>query len=134
MSKVDPNELVPAAFAHDEFEAHTKATVLKSEGIDAFVFAAERMWLGIGLPQGVDARGVPVMVRRQDAEQARVLLEKKIADSVDLDWEEVDLGEREDALPLHPVDHGPLAARVAMALVAAILVLGALTVILGMLF
>jgi hypothetical protein len=39
---------------------------------------------------------VPVQVRRVDLERAQVALKKNIADSVDLDWNEVDVGQPQD--------------------------------------
>ena len=125
MTDVDPAKLVPAVLADGEFAAETKAEVLRAEGIDAFVFAAERSWTGgLGLP-GINQQ-VPVLVKREDVERARKILEQRIEDSVDLDWDEVDVGEREDKLPLHEVGRMPLPARVGLAVAAAIIVLSAI--------
>ncbi len=49
-------------------------------------------------------------------------MHQAVADSVDLDWDEVNVGEREDDLPLRPVGQMPLLAKVAFA-VAAVLIL-----------
>ena len=66
---------------------------------------------------------MPVQVRRADLERARAALEKNTSDSVDLDWDEVDVGEREDHLPLTPVNRMPLLARIGFALAVAVVVL-----------
>ena len=117
MTEVDFDELAAAATAEDEFEAQTKAALLKSEGIEAFVFPAARMWTG-GVGLAAAANGVPVWVRRGDVEQARAVLRRQMADAVDVIWEEVDLGEREDTLPLQAPGHVPWLAKVGLALAA----------------
>ena len=124
----DPADLAPAALGADEFEAQTKAAVLKAEEIDAFVFPAARAWTGgIGLSE--TAQGVPVWVKREDLERAKEVLRQRIEDSVDLDWDEVDVGEREDTLPLRPVTHIPLLAKAGFALAAAIVITAAVVAI-----
>ena len=92
--KNDP--LVQAVVAPSEFAAQTKAAVLQDEGIEAFVFSAERSWTG-GLGISPSGAGVPVWVRRSMLERAQSALQQRIADSVDLDWDEVDVGEPETA-------------------------------------
>ena len=42
---------------------------------------------------------------------------------VDLDWDEVDVGERDDDLPLTPVNRMPLLARIGFAVAVAVLIL-----------
>ena len=86
--------LVQVAVAETEFAAQTKAAVLHDEGIDAFVFSAERAWTG-GLAIASTSPGVPVWVKESDLERAKSTLNQRIADSVDLDWDEVDVGEPE---------------------------------------
>jgi hypothetical protein len=86
--------LVQAAVAPSEFAAQTKAAVLQDEGIEAFVFSAERSWTG-GLGISPSGAGVPVWVRKSTLERAQQTLQQRIADSVDLDWDEVDVGEPE---------------------------------------
>ena len=47
--------------------------------------------------------GVLVQVRQADLERAKAALKQNVADSVDLDWSEVDLGKPEDDVPIaHP--------------------------------
>lgn len=98
----DPdNPLVQAIMAESEFAAQTKAAVLEDEGIETYVFAAERSWTG-GLSLDPLQNGVPVWVRQSDLERAKHILAQRIADSVDLDWDEVDVGEPEGELPDAP--------------------------------
>ena len=123
MTDIDPAKLVPAVIAEGEFAAQTKATLLRAEGIDAFVFSAERGWTG---GMGLVNQQVPVLVRREDVERAREILDQRIEDSVDLDWDEVDVGEREDKLPLHEVGRMPWPARVGLTVATAIIVLSAI--------
>lgn len=93
----DPDDpLVHAVLAESEFAAQTKAALLQDEGIDAYVFAGAQSWTG-GLPLGLSTDGVPVWVRKSNLEQAKNILTQRIADSVDLDWDEVDVGEMEPA-------------------------------------
>lgn len=119
MTESDPDALATLRTVGSEFEAHTLVAVLREEGIEAHVFAA----MHASLPLGQRYFGVPVQVRRADLERARAALEKNATDSVDLDWDEVDVGEREDQLPLTPVNRMPLLARIGFALAVAVVVL-----------
>ena len=112
----DPRDLVPAAFAGSEFEAQTKAAVLRAEGIDARVLRTG-LWPRAGL--GAGAPGVPVWVQRADAERARALLEEP-DETPEVDWEQVDVGERQDRVPLRPVGHLPLPAKLGFVVAAVI--------------
>lgn len=95
IERVNPNDpLVRAATAESEFAAQTKAAVLQDEDIDAFVFPAERSWTG-GIGIAPSGGGVPVWVKRSDLERAQDALKQRVADSVDLDWDDVDVGEPE---------------------------------------
>ncbi len=108
-----------------EFEAQTKAALLRDEGIDATVQPGAPSWTG-HLSVSPGGGGSSVWVRAADLDRARTLLQTRIADSVDIDWDEVDVGEREDSLPLTPVGRMPLLIRVGLALLAAIVALCAL--------
>ena len=114
MTKHDDLEQI--AQTETEFEAQTKAAILRGEGIDCTVISNAPSWTG-QMPVSPTGRGAFVLVKRQDVDQARKLLEQRIDDSVDLDWDEVDVGEREDSLPLRPVDHMPLPVRIALVLI-----------------
>lgn len=99
MSNDEPNrgdDLVTLVTKSNEVEAATVVAVLKERGIEAVMFdALHGMW-----PLSARFPGVPVQVRRRDLERAAAALQKNIEDSVDLDWDEVEVGEREDQLPL----------------------------------
>jgi len=107
-----------------EFEAHTIATILRSDGIETTVSTDAPSWTG-QVPISPTARGSAVIVRRGDLQRAREVLRESEQDSVDLDWDEVDVGEREDDLPLGTVGRMPVPARVAAALAAALLLISA---------
>ena len=126
MTTQNPENLVTVTSTSTEFEAHTIVAVLREAGIEAFAFGTLRG----SLPLGGVFTSVPVQVRQSDLQRARLALRQNVADSVDLDWEEVNVGEREDDLPLRPVGRMPLLAKVAV-VVAEILML--LTLLLSIL-
>ncbi len=86
----DPEILVELTSARTEFEAETIAETLRAEGIPTEVFGLSSrvaQWeLGINTSQ-------KIMVRRQDLTRATEVLKANKADSVDLDWSEVDVGQ-----------------------------------------
>ncbi|MCL4212187.1 MAG: hypothetical protein HRU76_04505 [Phycisphaeraceae bacterium] len=92
MSDPRPDDLVILTHAAGEFEAQAKIIVLAEAGIDAAVFPGEAAWLGTASFQQ-QRRGVPIWVRAEDRERAAAALERQIADSVDIDWDEVEVGE-----------------------------------------
>ncbi len=114
-------DMAVVATTATEFEAQTKAAVLRSEGIDCTVTRNAPWWTG-HVSISPTAWGVTVWVCRRDLKSAQGVLQQAIADSVDLDWDQVDVGEREDDLPLRPVNQMPWLAKVAFA-VAAMLIL-----------
>lgn len=129
MTDLDRDDLEPIAETETEFEAQTKAAVLRSEGIECAVVCNAPSWTG-QMSLSPTGRGAFVLVKRQDADQARKILEQRIDDSVDLDWDEVDVGEREDTLPLRPINGMPLPAKIAAALIALILLAGLIVAVL----
>lgn len=126
-----PNDMAVVAITATEFEAQTKAAVLRSEGIDCTVTRNAPSWTG-HVSISPTAWGVTVWVCRQDLERAQGVLHQAVADSVDLDWDEVDVGEREDNLPLRPVGRMPLLAKVAVAVAAALILLTVLLTLFAM--
>ncbi len=116
----DPDALQTVAQAESEFEAHTIATVLKEAGIDAYVFGQ----LSHTMPMGKVFTQVPVQVKADDVERAQEALQQRQEDSVDLDWDEVDVGEREDHIPLSSEQAIPAFMKVIIFFI--ILALGAL--------
>ena len=107
-----------------EFEAHTIATILRADGIECTVTTDAPSWTG-QMPISPTARGSAVIVRGSDLQRAQAILRESAQDSVDLDWDEVDVGEREDDLPLRTVGHMPVPAKVAAVLAAALLLISA---------
>lgn len=92
----DPDTLVTIRSTRTEFEASTVAAVLEDSGIRARVFATTANWVGW---EGGIGNNVRVQVRRGDVERAEAVLKKNRQDSVDLDWDQVDVGVMEDLAP-----------------------------------
>ena len=113
MAEGAPDDLVTVVSTATPFEAHTLASVLQDAGVDAVVMGATP-WAGVPLDQSSRAT---VQVRREVAERARLVLEANVSDSIDIDWDEIDVGEREDTLPLTPVGRKQMPARVALRVV-----------------
>jgi hypothetical protein len=91
------DDLVTVTTCATEFEAQTKAAVLREADIDAVVFAAAHA----ALPLGGKFFGVPVQVRAADVDRAKAALAENKIQAASVDWDSVDIGVREDALPLH---------------------------------
>ncbi len=123
-------DLVTLICPPTEFEANVLAIVLRDNGIEAFVFATPTIGVGVGLSAG--QLGVPLQVMRKDVVMARqVLLENK-RNSIDIDWEELELTDcetlvREEFKPM------PITARIAFFCVVLALISGLLVVILQLL-
>lgn len=117
------DDLVTVKQARNEFEASILVASLKDEGIEAFSFGMFRNILP------VDSRftGVPVQVRQRDLEQALRVLQEKADASADIDWDEIDVGKREDHLPLREPGRMPWPARIALV----VAILAALTLFAG---
>jgi Putative prokaryotic signal transducing protein len=119
-----PNDLVTLTTAANEFEAGAIVAVLEEAGIDAVAFGGSQM-MGITDLPGLR---VQVQVRRADLERAEAALKQNVADSIDLDWNEVDLGAVEDDVPIaHPHadrqrPHMPVIVRLGFLLAAAIVI------------
>lgn len=113
-----PDDLVTLTTRPTEFEAHTLVAVLEEAGIDAYAFGAMHALL----PLSERIVAVPIQVRRRDLERAQAALAQNVADSVDLDWDEVDVGEREDQLPLTTRTRMPLIPSIGF-VIAVILIL-----------
>lgn len=91
----DQSDLARVAQTATEFEAHAKAAVLHEEGIDAKVICDSPTWTGqIGL--GHHESIASVWVRQEDLEAATAALAQNVADSVDIDWDDIDVGQPED--------------------------------------
>ncbi len=124
MSETDPNQLVTVTCATSEFTAHILVAILEEAGVDARTFGSTGTTLGIsGLSQS-PRWGVPVQVRRGDLEQARAALQANRRDSIDIDWDMVDVGTSgaTSAGPHHP----PVLPRVGWVIAAALVLVGLL--------
>ena len=73
-------------------------------------------------------KAMPVQVRAADLEHARAVLTENTTQAASVDWDSVDVGEREDTLPLHAVGRVPVLARlgVVVAIIALLTMLVAL--------
>jgi hypothetical protein len=129
---VKESDLAVVVTVASEFEAEAKAEVIRARGIEAAVTRNAPSWTG-HLSISPTAVGASVLVHREDLERARSLLEQVISDSVDIDWDEIDVGQREDDLPLHRVNRMPPLARVAFALAVALIVITVAFLLLGLL-
>jgi hypothetical protein len=122
---VKAGDLAVVVTAASEFEAEAKAEVIRARGIEATVTRNAPSWTGHASISPT-AFGASVLVHREDLERARALLEQVISDSVDIDWDEIDVGQREDDLPLHKVSRVPPLAKVSFAVALAIVAATAL--------
>lgn len=111
------DDLVTVVSCATEFEAATKVAVLEDAGIDAFVFGIAHS----SLPLGQKFLAVPVQVRAADLERAKAVLSENKVESASVDWDSVDIGEREDELPLRKPGRMPLPAKIGFALAMFIL-------------
>jgi type III secretory pathway lipoprotein EscJ len=86
------DDLVTLVTKPTEFEAETLVAVLDEAGIKAVSYGTPNYIY----PLTVTPLGVPVQVRRVDLERAQAAIKQNVADSVDLDWDEVDVGQPQD--------------------------------------
>jgi hypothetical protein len=122
MTFEDPDDLVTIITTETEFEAQTLALVLRNAGIEAVTFGSSFS----ALPVQQHWNRVPLQVRRRDAERARARLIVVKQESIDIDWDSVDIGEREDRHPLTPIGHVPALARVGLVVGILLIVLAAI--------
>ncbi len=116
-----------------EFEAQTKAVVLRAQGIEATVTPNTPSWSGSVPLTPAGSGNATVWVRQEDLARAQKALQQTVEDSVDLDWDEVDVGERVDDLPLRRINRMPLLVRMGFALAVAIIIISVVTSILVLL-
>ena len=115
------DDLAVVATAASEFEAETKAARLEAEGIEATVIRDAPSGTGqVGVSP--TARSASIMVQRDDEERARAVLEQAADESEDVDWNDVDVGKREDDLPLQEVNRMPPLARIAFTVAVGIVI------------
>ncbi len=118
---------VTIAEAKSEFEANLIVSTLAEEGIEAHTYTRFRQ----ALPFHSHFSGIPVQVRAADEIAAREALDRRAADSVDLDWNELDVGEREDHLPLGRSRRLSLATAVALSMAIVVIFITLIAMILS---
>ncbi len=122
MTNEDPDQLVTITTATSEFTAHILIAILDDAGSNAMSCGSTGTALGV-TGQVANARwGVPVQVRRGDADAAKSVLLANRRDSIDIDWDMVDVGQPGSSIPTMP--HPPIAARVGWLVAATLVVLG----------
>lgn len=92
----DPAEPVVLTSTRTEFEANVIAEALRAQGIESRVVSVVGAVLGAYVPGMQDA--IQVLVRAEDAQRARDALAATRSDSVDIAWDELDVGETADPL------------------------------------
>jgi len=83
------DDLVTIVTPPTEFEANILAIVLRDNNIEAHVFAAPIMGVGVALSGGTI--GVPLQVPKHDLERATKVLSENKHRSIDIDWDELEL-------------------------------------------
>jgi len=110
------DDLVVLRTAPTLFEAKLIVAVLADAEIDAT--ARDHAMDAFGFSLSTAANGIPVLVRAGDLDRARSELERRWRESVDIDWDQLDPGEREDDLPFHAPGRIPPLARIAIVVTA----------------
>ncbi len=90
----DPDTLVDLTTTGSEFESSVIVESLKARDIPAFTFSNAGMTLQWEVAASLPFR---VSVRRKDVELAREVLRAVQADSIDIDWSQVDVGSGPEA-------------------------------------
>ena len=90
--KNDPDQLVTITTATSEFTAHILISILEDAGVQAFTFGSTGTTLGVAGQSTNPRWGAPVQVRRADLDTAREILLANRRDSIDIDWNQVDVG------------------------------------------
>ena len=98
--------------ATSEFAANAIVVVLADAGIEARAFGSIQGGLGFPLGQHVSGWGTPVQVRSCDAAEARRILDQAKQDSLDIDWDAIDIGTFEGTTAT-PSGGLPIAAKIA---------------------
>lgn len=107
-----PDDLVELTTRPNEMDAALIRQVLSDAGIQSATRVANSAALGIFGASSFNS--ITVMVRRRDVDRANASLRQNRTDSVDIDWNEVDLGEPQDEIArrlTHAPDEPPHAGR-----------------------
>ncbi len=124
----EADRLVTIASAASEVEANLLVTQLTEGGFEAVCFPGGHA----ALPLGARRFRIPVQVRARDEEGARIYLKEMAVD--DIDWDSVDVGEREDDLPLGEPGRMPVPAIIAATVAGLLLLMGFIGALLLMFF
>ena len=133
---VDPEALVTLTKQPTEFRANIIVVTLRDAGIESRAFGTGTSWLGLRLSPGIRGlSGVPVQVRRKDLQQAREVLNARLRESGDIDWNEVDVGagENDDSDSTTPA-RMPLVAQLGFGVIVAILILSVIGLVMMMIY
>ena len=119
------DDLITILTPATEFEANVLAIVLRDHDIEAYVFAVPIV--GIGVPLSGGTIGVPLQVPKHDLEHAKKVLIENKQHSIDIDWDELELG-GSDA-PYIPGRMNPVAKFIVYVIIASIIALLIATVL-----
>jgi hypothetical protein len=86
-----PADIVELTSVHAEFQAEAIAAALRARGIEARVLGGALAGFRAEAPGAAK-----VVVFRRDLTAARAILAEVRSESVDIDWDEIELGEPED--------------------------------------
>ena len=100
------DDLVELTTRPNELDAGLVREVLRSGGIECSVRAASGIALGVFGASSFNP--MSVMVRRDELDNAQRLLTDQREASVDIDWEEVDVGEPADDIARKIAERDPL--------------------------
>jgi len=111
-------DLVTLMTVPSEFEANLLAIVLRDNGIKAFVFGTSA--LGIGIPN--NRLGAQLQVQQDDVIKATQVLTANKRDSMDIDWDELELAGSN--AKVHEPATMSLPAKIAFLITAIVLLVG----------
>jgi len=103
MNAMDSSDrLVPLEHFSTEFAARSLAALLADRDIETIVSGNYGSIFSIRRISG-SAASFTVQIRQSQLELARLTIEDARADAAEIDWDQIDLGERTDNIPLTPV-------------------------------
>lgn len=117
----DPDDLVMLTSAASELQAGLWISVLESHGIRAVSPGSAATTLRWEVAATDPHR---LYVRRADAQRAREVLDNQKSDSIDIDWNEVDVGAPEEATSSEAGPTAGNSSRTAMAVAIAVILIG----------
>lgn len=120
-----PDDLIKFLQVDSEIQAHIQAAILLDAGIETHVINDGASWAGM-LRLSATEGGAGIWIRTRDVEAAKDALARNVADSVDLDWDEVDVGTREDDVEPSPRRDMPWPARISFMVALFMMLLGLL--------